>query len=57
MYKLKTCPFCGSEAFISYNTAFGFIPWCTNENCMLNENTYGYDTEQEAAEAWNERVT
>ena len=56
MAKLKKCPFCGWEALVSYNTAFGFIPWCTNEECILNDNTHGYETEQEATKAWNRRA-
>lgn len=56
MIDLKTCPFCGGEAHISYNTIFGFVPWCENDGCMLNENTVGYKTEQEASSAWNKRA-
>lgn len=56
MDELKPCPFCGRIAAISYNNVFGFVPWCTNEDCMLNENTYGYETWQEATEAWNRRA-
>ena len=53
---LKPCPFCGGEANVSWNTHFGWVPWCDNGDCILNENTMGYETEQEAVDAWNRRV-
>lgn len=52
--KLLPCPFCGGEANVSYNTKFGFVPWCNNEECILNESTKGYKTE-EAIKLWNTR--
>ena len=56
MKDLKPCPFCGDEAAISFNTAYGFCPWCTNEDCLLNDLTHGYETEAEAEAAWNRRA-
>lgn len=56
MTELKFCPFCGEDATVSYNTVFGFVPWCGNPDCILNDLTHGYETEREAAEAWNRRA-
>lgn len=56
MNKLKQCPFCGGEANLSFNISFGFIPWCSNVLCILNELCAGYATEEEAANAWNRRA-
>ena len=56
MAELLPCPFCGGEATVSYNTAYGFIPWCDNSNCILNELTNGYETEAQAIKAWNTRT-
>lgn len=56
MAELKPCPFCGGEATLSYNTAYGFCPWCDNTDCILNDLTHGYETEEEAIEAWNRRA-
>lgn len=54
--ELKPCPFCGSRATVSYNTYFGFIPWCTMPLCILNELCAGHETEEAAVAAWNRRV-
>ena len=54
--KLKPCPFCGAKGNVSYNLIHGYIPHCTNEFCMLNESEYGFETENEAIEAWNRRA-
>ena len=53
--RLKPCPFCGGEGNVSLNTCYGFVPWCSNEDCILNENTKGFSTKEEAIETWNTR--
>lgn len=55
MAELKPCPFCGEEAIVSWNTVYGFCPWCSNPNCILNDLVHGYDTEKKATKAWNRR--
>lgn len=56
MDELKPCPFCGNAGMITYNVFNGFIPFCINDSCILNELEYGFDTEKEAMEAWNRRA-
>lgn len=53
---LKSCPFCGAEGDINYNCDKKFAPYCINEDCFLNELDHGFETEQEAIEAWNRRA-
>ena len=53
---LKSCPFCGAEGDINYNYDKKFAPYCINEDCFLNERDHGFETEQEAIEAWNRRA-
>ena len=57
--KPKPCPFCGSKAEIEHKRALlTWIVQCSNTSCpasyMLGMD---YDTEKEAIEAWNRRVT
>ena len=72
MTELKPCPFCGGEAHIvsDYNSEQGKTRWNLWHECSGHEGRsegYGhalrpwfetpwYDTEAEAAEAWNSRV-
>ena len=56
MDDLKPCPFCGAEGDITYNYDKKFSPYCINDDCFLNELNYGFETEQEAIEAWNRRT-
>ena len=53
---LKSCPFCGAEGDINYNYDKKFAPYCINDDCFLNELNHGFETEQEAIEAWNRRA-
>lgn len=54
--EIKPCPFCGYSGNISFNSRFGWIPWCDNDECFLNLNSVGFQTEEEATEAWNRRA-
>ena len=49
------CPFCGEGASVSYNTVFGFCVWCGDTDCILNDLTHGYHSQEEALAAWNTR--
>lgn len=51
MADLKSCPFCGGEASARKTYKGTFAVSC-NRLCV---GQYGYDTEQEAIEAWNTR--
>lgn len=53
---LKSCPFCGAEGDITYNYDKKFSPYCINNDCFLNELDHGFETEQEAIDAWNRRA-
>lgn len=53
---LKSCPFCGAAANITFNFKHDYVVFCTNEDCFLNELEYGFDSEEEAIEAWNRRT-
>lgn len=53
---LKPCPFCGAAANIGFDFKHDYVVFCTNEFCMLNELEYGFDSEEEAIEAWNRRT-
>ena len=50
--KSLRCPVCRSTVTVSYNTQFGFVPWCENEDCIFNESTKGYETEKQAIQEW-----
>lgn len=55
--KLKPCPFCESEAVMTYSKK-GFQVFCDNDDCILNSlEMIDKTTEQEAAEAWNRRAS
>lgn len=51
MDEMKPCPFCGSAGMVTYNVFSGFVPFCINDTCLLNEFDVGFDTEKEAKEA------
>lgn len=56
MNALKPCPFCGSEAVMTYSKN-GFQVFCDNDECILNSlEMIDKTTEHEAAEAWNRRA-
>lgn len=57
--KLKPCPFCGGNGIIREFQSFRistYYPECDNENCVASDTGIHFDTEQEAAEAWNKRA-
>ena len=55
--KLLPCPFCGSRAEIHKMTNGQYYVDCSLDNgfCHVIPKTGGYDTPEEAAEAWNRR--
>lgn len=61
-YRLKKCPFCGSNAGISELKQgpwprFGVV--CFDSRCMASVGSYfgrRYMTRKDAADAWNRRV-
>lgn len=57
---LKPCPFCGGKATLRRATFVCFAAYnviCNNPNCKILVNTLNRETEQEAIEIWNRRVT
>ena len=65
---IELCPFCNSDAVIGefevevtcrYSETL-YMPYCSNDDCIASNlalaGEYGYDTEQEAIEAWNNRL-
>lgn len=59
MNELKSCPFCGGEAFLSefiYDLAYGCVITNFVECNGCHATTFEYDTEEEAIEAWNRRI-
>lgn len=62
MSNLKPCPFCGGYAFTgTYEYPSGVTFWhvyhYTDTNCYLSGILPDYDTEEDAVEAWNRRVS
>ena len=56
MNELKPCPFCGSEKINIWNcNDKSDSAWCQCESCLAS--TSVEETEEEAIEAWNRRVT
>jgi len=57
--KNKPCPFCGEYLMTACNTKFGWQVYCSNDDCFMNEIicTTGWETEQDAIQAWNKRTT
>lgn len=53
MSELKSCPFCGADGVIREYDNKTFVASC--KNCGI-ELLY-FETEQEAIEAWNRRVS
>ena len=56
MTKLKPCPFCGSKVITLASVYSDFNQvGCSNLSCSVLPQTFGYDTMEEAIEAWNRR--
>ena len=60
--KLLPCPFCGGEGHVSEVDLnycrvikYEYVPQCCNDDCCAE--LIGYDTEAEAVEVWNGRVS
>lgn len=59
MPELKNCPFCGGNAFTTeytYNLNPGRVLVHFVECNKCHAQTFEYDTEEEAIEAWNKRA-
>ena len=62
IFELKPCPFCGGAAEMStvtwfMNTKKEYKVFCkSGTKCPGMPGTRGYDTEREAAAAWNTRA-
>ena len=59
MHELKSCPFCGSSAFLAeydYEIDYGYVATHVVECNGCHTTTFEYDTEEQAADAWNRRV-
>jgi Lar family restriction alleviation protein len=59
MIELEQCPFCGDTAFLSEYTyeldsCHVIMHFVECNGCHAT--TYEYDSEEEAAEAWNRRI-
>jgi hypothetical protein len=63
--KLKPCPFCGGDACVKKEHAFGvdiYYPRCQtgplngNGSCIGNQGWVSFSTEEEAVEKWNKRA-
>lgn len=56
MPELKPCPFCGSEALISWNNKFGWQAFCENDSCFMSQIiSTTFETEEQAIHSWNNR--
>lgn len=52
--KLKPCPFCGSAARMRGH--IGYYVDCSNNEYFVSNTLVYFETEKEAAEAWNRRT-
>jgi hypothetical protein len=58
MPELLPCPFCGAVPELLPSHNHGFIVSCEHLHCPINpELTFSADTEDQAAERWNQRAT
>lgn len=55
MSELLPCPFCGQVPEVLPLHNHGFFVECENDACPTKPETRGFDTEEQAAVAWNDR--
>lgn len=53
---LKTCPFCGGEAFVAYRCGTAHDIRCKNNACMAQVSFKDRIDKEKAAAAWNRRA-
>lgn len=59
MDELKPCPFCGEQAEVYETPSNGYTIVARHDDCCCFSNLMwgrGYETEEEAIEAWNRRA-
>ena len=57
---LLPCPFCGKEPEIDKYKIKGVMQWnvsCMNDNCLVHVETDDFESENEAIQAWQKRVS
>jgi len=57
MTELRPCPFCGTEAKLEEYSNGRFAVVCMSVNCTCFTSGNSYNTEVEAVERWNTRVS
>jgi hypothetical protein len=60
MIEIKACPFCGGMAELRYSehsVKVGYYVTCVNPECNVEVYTFKFQTIEEAADAWNKRIT
>ena len=55
--KLKPCPFCGEKAEMTKSEKDNFKACCANLRCIGSYVYLRHPTEEEAAAAWNRRMS
>lgn len=55
--EMRKCPFCGGEAHVRYIAVMEapYFPECEDEHCIAGDTGIGFQTEEQAIKAWNER--
>ena len=56
MAELKPCPFCDGKASLKVISDEFHQVSCDNPLCKVLPQTWSYDTDEEAIEAWNRRA-
>ena len=54
---IKPCPICGCDGIDTYNVAYGYVVYCENTDCIMNQNEVGFETVEQAIKEWNKRPT
>ena len=55
MIELKSCPFCGAEAHLTFSDHSGTFIQCTNDTGDCGAGLGYHNTDEEAIAAWNKR--